>query len=121
MAEKVNITKYFLYCLILVALSYFVVHSVTELYVVILVVMATSVNHWMLIHIIRQLSQQAAGGHIKNKKWLPLLIIAKLFLVVGALTFGVQIMGKRILIPLLIYVLQIVVLYLSFEKKPNVE
>ncbi len=121
MAEKINLTKYFLFCLILVVLSCFVLQSISEMYIVILVVIATSVNHWILVHIIRQLSQQAAGGLIKNKKWLPFLIIVKLFLVVGALTFGVQIMGKRILIPLLIYVLQIVVLYLSFEKKPIVE
>jgi len=70
----------------------------------------------MSIFVVRKMSENAVIGSSKNNLLIPIFIMGKLILVVGALSFGVQIMGKRILIPVLIYVLQIVVLYLSFEK-----
>ncbi|MDO9182770.1 MAG: hypothetical protein Q7U04_10190 [Bacteriovorax sp.] len=71
----------------------------------------------MLISVVRRMSEGAATQVQKNKYLVTLMTIGKLVLVVGVLSFGVQIMGKRIIIPVLIYVLQIVVLYLSFEKE----
>lgn len=120
-SAKINLKKYTLYSLLILSLSYLTVRSFSEYLVILLVFVAACANHWMLILAIRYMSQSVVGDGPKKRRLVPLLIIGKLALVVGALSFGVQIMGKRILIPLLIYVLQIVVLYLSFEKQTSSE
>lgn len=91
-----------------------------ELIVMAGVFVAASLNQWMLVHAVAKMTDSAIGKDIGSKKMIPILFIGKAIVLIVALTFGVQIMGKRIIIPLLIYVLQIVVLYLSF-KKPKSE
>jgi hypothetical protein len=118
---KIDLKKYTLYSLILLALSYITVRSFDEYLVVLLVFAAACLNQWMLIYIVRSLSANAANLSPKNGPLISIMTIGKLLLVIGALSFGVQIMGKRIIIPVLIYVLQIVVLYLSFKKQTGTE
>lgn len=113
---KINLKTYTLYSLLLLSLSYLSVRSLQEYLVVIVVFSAACINHWMLIFVIKRMSESAAGVGKKSGRLVPLMTIGKLVLVMGALSFGVQIMGKRIIIPVLIYVLQIVVLYLSLKK-----
>jgi hypothetical protein len=113
---KINLKKYVSLSAALLISSYFTVKSIDEYRVVILVFLASCANHWMLFYVVRRMSENAVNK-ISNSTFLTSLFsIAKLLIVVGALSFGVQIMGKRIIIPVLIYVLQIVVLYFSFEK-----
>ncbi|MBC7540090.1 MAG: hypothetical protein H7281_14800 [Bacteriovorax sp.] len=119
-SAKINLKKYIIYSIILLSTSYLTVRSFAEYLVIILVFVAACANHWMLIFVVRRQSEGAANQPTKYKTLVPMMTIGKLVLVIGALTFGVQIMGKRIIIPVLIYVLQIVVLYLSFEK-PSAE
>lgn len=118
---KINLKKYTLYSFALLLLAYPSAKSFEEYMVILLVFAAACANHWMLIFVTRRMSESAAGVSQKGRLLVPLMVIGKMVLVVAALTFGVQIMGKRILIPLLIYVLQIVVLYLSFEKQTSAE
>lgn len=118
-SAKVNLKKYTSLSLVLLLLSYPILRSIAEFYVVLLVFLASCVNHWMLIYTVRRSSEIAAETGKRGNNSISLLNIVKLLLVVGALTFGVQIMGKRVIIPVLIYVLQIVVLYLSLEKEHN--
>ena len=113
---KINLKKYIILSLSLLGMSYFSTQSIDEYGVILLVFIATCINHWMLIKSVRSLSEQAASGESKKAGLSGIMIIGKLIVVAAALTFGVQIMGKRIIIPVLIYVLQILVLYLSFEK-----
>jgi hypothetical protein len=115
-SAKIDIKKYAIYTSVLLLTSLFLVRSFSEYLVIIGVVFAVCANHWMSIFVVRQMSENAVSEKSKNSHLIPLLTIGKLILVVVALSFGVQIMGKRIIIPVLIYVLQIVVLYLSFEK-----
>lgn len=119
-SAKINLKKYTLYSIILLSLSCLAVRSLEEYVVIILVFLASCINHWALIFVVRRLSEEAAGQGQKYRRLIPIMNIGKLVLVIAALSFGVQIMGKRIIIPVLIYVLQIVVLYLSFEK-PSAE
>jgi hypothetical protein len=118
---KINLNRYFLLTVSLLALSYLTVKSFSEYMIIVLVMAAACVNHWMLIFVVRQQSESAVNKQHKRSKFISLMVIGKLVLVAAALSFGVQIMGKRIIIPVLIYVLQIVVLYLSFEKKTSAD
>ena len=120
-SAKIDLKKYAIFTSILLLVSYFLVRSLSEYLVIFLVSFAVCANHWMSIFVVRKMSENAVNGNSKNNHLIPLFTIGKLILVVAALSFGVQIMGKRILIPVLIYVLQIVVLYLSFEKKISAE
>jgi hypothetical protein len=120
-SAKINLKKYAFFSGLLLLMAYPAVRSTKEYLIILLVFLASCVNHWMLIAVVRRQSEIAANQVQKNRQLTSLLVIGKLVLVASALSFGVQIMGKRILIPLLIYVLQIVVLYLSFEKQTDVE
>ena len=80
------------------------------------VFLAAGLNQYMLVRGVSKIADQAVGKEESSKFDLIVLFIGKLIVLVVALTLGVQIMAKRIIIPLLIYVLQIVVLYLSLKK-----
>jgi hypothetical protein len=118
---KIDLKKYSIYTTILILISYFVIRSISEYLVIVSVCIAVCINHWMSLFVVRKMSENVVMGNSKNSHLIPLFNIGKIILVIGALSFGVQIMGKRIIIPVLIYVLQIVVLYLSFEKKISAE
>lgn len=77
---------------------------------------AACLNQYMLVKGVEKITNQAAGTGTPDKSGLIGLFIGKGIVLIVALTLGVQIMGKRIIIPVLIYVLQIVVLYLSMKK-----
>ena len=73
----------------------------------------------MLVRGVDKITKQAANLETNTEDQggtLLGLFIGKIIVLIVALVFGVQIMGKRIIIPVLIYVLQIGVLYLSFKK-----
>jgi hypothetical protein len=69
----------------------------------------------MLVNVVRDITQNAATGKPIDKVNMVMMIIGKVILLLAAITFGVQLMGNRIIIPVLIYVLQIAILYLSFD------
>ncbi len=102
-------------CFLLV-ISYFFSRNNDELKVMLTVFVAACLNQWMLVRVVEKMTNSAAGKGEANKTNLVLLFIGKSIVLILALTLGVQIMGKRIIIPLLIYVLQIAVLYLSLNK-----
>lgn len=118
---KINLKKYLIFSAILLSFSSLFLRSKAEFGVVLLVYLASCANHWMLIYIVRKLTDAAANNAQRNGKLITLMSIGKLLIVFAAISFGVQIMSKRIIIPVLIYVLQIVVLYLSFEKNTSAE
>lgn len=116
---KVNIFKYGLLSLFLLVLASFLARSNEERLVMFAVFAAAGLNQWMLVNVVRDVTRNAADGSPVDKGSMIMMIIGKLLLVVAALSFGVHIMGNRIIIPVLIYVLQIAVLYLSFDKNNN--
>jgi len=119
-SERIDFKKYALYSLVLIIVSYFLAQNPAELKAMALVFLAACLNQWMLVTGVNKVTSQAIGKEGSDKFGLMVLFIGKLIVLVVALTLSVQIMGKRIIIPLLIYVLQIVVLYLSL-KKPVVQ
>ncbi len=115
-AEKINLKKYALLSTVLLAADYFFARDMAELKVMLTIFLAACLNQWMLVRGVMQITNAASGKEEADKTNLILLFIGKVIVLLVALIFGVQIMGKRIIIPVLIYVLQIVVLYLSINK-----
>jgi len=115
-AEKINLKKYALLSTVLLAADYFFARDMAELKVMLTIFLAACLNQWMLVRGVMQITNVASGKEEADKTNLILLFIGKVIVLLVALIFGVQIMGKRIIIPVLIYVLQIVVLYLSMNK-----
>lgn len=115
-SEKINLKKYAILSIILLLISYFLARNSAELKVMFTIFLAACLNQWMLVRGVQKITGQAAGTEEADKSGLITLFIGKAIVLIVALTFGVQIMGKRIIIPVLIYVLQIVVLYLSMKS-----
>jgi len=115
-SEKINLTKYTILSTILLSLAYFLARDMSELKVMLTVFLAACLNQWMLVRGVQKLTQAATGKEESDKMALILLFVGKVIVLLVALVLGVQIMGKRIIIPVLIYVLQIVVLYFSMNK-----
>ena len=117
-SEKVNLKKYAILSTILLAISYFLARNVAELRVMLMVFLAACLNQWMLVRGVTSITDHAAGKGEMNKTNVVLMFIGKVIVLLVALVLGVQIMQKRIIIPVIIYVLQIVVLYLSMKNTP---
>lgn len=113
---KIDFRKYIFFSAILIIVSYFLSRSMAEFYVMLTVFVAACLNQWMLVSVVRGLTSSVADGSPSDNGNIIMMVIGKVVIVVTALIFGVQIMGNRIIIPVLIYVLQIAVLYLSFTK-----
>ncbi|TDP53955.1 hypothetical protein C8D79_1237 [Bacteriovorax stolpii] len=115
-SAKIDFKKYVLFSSILLIISYFLSRNFEELKVMLTIFLAACLNQYMLVKGVEKVTNQAAGNGETDKSGLIGLFIGKAIVLIVALTLGVQIMGKRIIIPVLIYVLQIVVLYLSMKK-----
>lgn len=115
-SEKISLRKYALLSTLLLAAVYFLARDMSELKVMLIIFLAACLNQWMLVRGVQKITNAAAGKEESDKWGLIILFIGKVIVLLVALVFGVQIMGKRIIIPVLIYVLQIVVLYLSMKK-----
>lgn len=113
---KIDFRKYISFSALLLITSYFLARSMAEFYVMLTVFVAACLNQWMLVSVVRELTSSVADGSPSDNGNIIMMVIGKVAIVVTALIFGVQIMGNRIIIPVLIYVLQIAVLYLSFTK-----
>lgn len=115
-SEKINFKKYAIGSLILLAIEYFLSRDNEELKVMLIIFLAACLNQYLLVRVVQSITKEAAGTEHPNKIKIALMSVGKLIVLLVALVFGVQIMGKRIIIPVLIYVLQIVVLYFSMIK-----
>jgi hypothetical protein len=115
-SAKINIKKYLLLSASILLISVISVSSLNEIGAILLVYLASCANQWMLVTAVREASKSAVSGAEVNKWKMIFLVFGKFAVIAAALIFSIQIMQKKVLIPVLIYVLQIAVLYLSFEK-----
>lgn len=113
---KINFKKYISFSLVIIICAYPFLRSKEEIVGSLIVFCAACLNQWMLVTSVREASQSAVTGVPANKFKMIIMILGKMAVLLGALTFGVHLMGNRVIIPLLIYVLQIAVLYLSFVR-----
>ncbi|MBC7427693.1 MAG: hypothetical protein H7336_03715 [Bacteriovorax sp.] len=114
--EKINFKKYFLFSAVLLVLEYFLARNTDELKVMLIVFLAACLNQFLLVRVVQSITKEAAGNEHPNKFKIALMSVGKMIVLILALVFSVQIMGKRVIIPVLIYILQIVVLYLSMKN-----
>jgi hypothetical protein len=117
--KKINLKTYFVLSTIHIGLTYFLVQNFQEYLVIISVFIATVLNQWMLVGSVEDMVRGAAGDESKNSGNSILIFLGKTVLLLVVLSFGVHIMGKRIIIPLLNYIVQIFILYFSFRQKDN--
>jgi hypothetical protein len=115
-SAKINVKKYLLLSASILLVSSLSVSSLKEIGAIMLVYLASCANQWMLVTAVREASKSAVSGTEVNKWKMIFLVFGKFIVIAAALIFSIQIMQKKVLIPVLIYVLQIAVLYLSFEK-----
>jgi hypothetical protein len=93
----------------LVALAF--ARSVNEVLGILVIYLATILNQLLLVEGVFEL----VGA--SNKVKVVLLFLTKMAILFGALAFGVHLMGKRVIIPLLNYVVIIFVLGTSLKDK----
>lgn len=117
--KKISFKKYFLLSFIHIGLTYFIVNNFSEYKIILLVFLATVLNQWMLISSVDAMAQSAALGGDRDTANTVLMFLGKTILLIAALSFGVHIMGKRIIIPILNYIVQIFILYFSFKRKDS--
>jgi hypothetical protein len=118
-SKRIHIGKYFGLSSIHIGLTYFGVHNWDEYKIILLVFFATVLNQWMLIESVDDLVSGAAGKNQSDSSFSVVMFLGKTLILLAALSFGVHIMGKRIIIPLLNYIVQIFILYFSFRRKDS--
>jgi hypothetical protein len=108
---RINFGNYFLLSIptTLVALAF--ARGVNEVMAILVIYLATILNQLLLVEGVFEL----VGA--SNKVKVVILFLLKMAILFGALALGVHLMGKRVIIPLLNYVVIIFVLGISLKNK----
>ncbi|WP_127715459.1 hypothetical protein [Halobacteriovorax sp. HLS] len=116
---KINHKKFFLMSLSTTALFLLFARNVEDIFAILLVYVATVTHLGMLAEAVFELIEsQITDGHIQNvKDKIMYLFLGKLTILIISLLIGRQIMGNRIIIPVINYVIQIFILTFSIKTK----
>lgn len=115
--EKINFKKYISLSIVLIAIFYPFLKNSTEFKVLIITYVAVLINQYMLLLGVADLIGPMTRGKKADGGWILFLFIGKALMLIIALIYGVQIMGNRIIIPVLFYVCQIFVLIFSSKRR----
>jgi hypothetical protein len=115
--KKINLKKYLLYSTALFLLSAGFYNNLNELFYSLIIFVAVILNQFMLVNSVTSLIESVKENSEVNKSNILLNFIFKTILLVTAITFGVHIMGNRVIIPVIIYIFQIFVLYFSINRE----
>ena len=112
-----NVKKYLLYTLP-TTICFLMCQNWSDYLGVLIVYLGTVLNQIMLVASLKALLSPLVGAVVqKSNKKIVLLFVGKLVILFGSLSLGVHLMGKRVIIPLINYVILIFVLVLcGFEK-----
>lgn len=115
----INLKKYFLYSLPSTGLCVFLARSPEEIFAIILALVLTFVNQYLLVLGVSELLNPAylEDSAQRPTKKIIFFFVLKMLILALALYFCAVIMGKRVIIPIINYVILIFVLYFSLEKK----
>ncbi|MCK5883418.1 MAG: hypothetical protein KAG61_07000 [Bacteriovoracaceae bacterium] len=118
---KINLKKYVLLSLPILGISLGISSNTMEIIAILLAYLFTLVNQILLVYGVTELLNPA---YIETPSERPMKLIvfsfiAKLFILAGVLVFCEQFMGKRVIIPVINYVILIFVMFYSIEKKVN--
>jgi len=115
--KKINIKIYLGFSIAIILFSLLLAQNIKEMLTIVSVYFAVIINQWLLVETVEDLVLGAADQKEVDKGQLVFMFITKAVILIAALTFGVQIMGNRIIIPIIIYVIQIFILYFSLNAK----
>jgi hypothetical protein len=115
--ERINLKKYFSLSFLLLSLSYFICNGPKEFLVVLIVFAGVVINQWLLVSSVNKLIKKTLNNESTSNFTIIASMFFKTIILVIAITFGVHFIGNRIIIPILIYIVQIFVLYLSLRSK----
>ncbi len=119
--KKINIKIYLGLSGAILPLSFYFAQNNKEILTILSVYLAVIINQWLLVETVEDLVLGAADQKDVDKGQLVFMFILKTLILIAALTFGVQTMGNRIIIPIIIYVIQIFILYFSLKKNEGSE
>ena len=116
---ELNLRRYILFSLPSTALCIALCMTWIDVLAVFVVYFGTVLNQIMLVASLREMLLPFINTESrKSNKKIVLLFVGKLVILFGSLSLGVHLMGKRVLIPLINYVVLIFVLVLfGFEKE----
>lgn len=117
LSEKIDFKKYIAFSILLIVLFIPFLRGATEFKVLIVTYVAVLINQYMLVQGVADLIEPMARGEKVDNGWIVFLFIGKAILLLIALIYGVQIIGNRIIIPVLFYVCQIFVLIFSSKRR----
>jgi len=116
---KINLKKFFLISLPTTAVFLAFSRNWNDALAIMIVYTATVVHLGMLSEAVFELIEsQISEGHIHNvKDKIMYLFLGKLTILILGLLIGRQLMGNRIIIPVINYVIQIFILTFSIRSK----
>ena len=116
---ELNLKRYILFSLPSTAICLALCRSWIEVLGVFLIYFGTVLNQIMLVASLREMLLPFVDTESqRSNKKIVLLFVGKLVILFGSLSLGVHLMGKKVLIPLINYVVLIFVLVLfGFEKQ----
>ncbi|HLE11950.1 MAG: hypothetical protein A2504_06430 [Bdellovibrionales bacterium RIFOXYD12_FULL_39_22] len=112
---KINYPKYFILSAPSTAIAMSLAKNSVELAVIMGIYLITIINQLMLVRGTENYLSKISGGP-KGNLGILLLIIGKMAVLLFGISLGVHFMGKRVIIPLLNYVILIIVLAYSVKK-----
>jgi len=117
--KKINLKKYLLGSVLTTGIALAFAQNTTEIITILVIYLATVLNQFLLVEVIMELVAERTADlsrkyRVKKMK-VFLLFVLKLLILFGALSLGIHFMGKRVLIPLLNYVVLIFVLGLTLK------
>ena len=90
--------------------------NTNEALVLVVIYVATLINLALLISLLMKMFElKLSGGEIKPLNIITMFIL-KLIIMFAALTWGIHLIGNRIIIPLINYILQILILTIAMRK-----
>ncbi len=114
--KRINLKKYISLSVALLIIGFAACRNSQEILATGVVFVAVILNQWMLLNSIDAITQKALSKESDKQSNIIINFLFKAIILIVAISFGVHIMGNRIIIPILIYVLQIFVLYFSLVE-----
>lgn len=114
--KKINLKKYISLSVALLIIGFTTCKNPQEVLATGVVFVAVILNQWMLLNSIDAITQKALSKESDKQPNIVINFLFKAIILIVAISFGVHIMGNRIIIPILIYTVQIFVLYFSLVE-----
>lgn len=114
--KRINLKRYIPLSAALLILGFTTCRNIREMMATSVVFVAVILNQWMLLNSIDAITQKALSKESDKQSNVLINFLFKAIILIVAISFGVHIMGNRIIIPILIYVIQIFVLYFSIRE-----